>query len=99
MKLENNSEYGPGFSASLIDGPSIDLIDAAGLDWTEGLNNAVWGKYNWLSLLAECESANVIELEEHEGGPGMSDTYYWVSIDDPISFQHELKTIIFSMIT
>ena len=76
MKLENNSEYGPGFSASLIDGPSIDLIDAAGLDWSEDLDNAVWEKYNWLSLLGECESANVIELEEHEGGPGMSDTYY-----------------------
>ena len=31
-----------------------------------------------------------------EGGPGMSDTYYWISIDDLASFRDELKKILLS---
>ncbi len=94
--FENHEDYGQGFSASLVDGPSIDLFNAAGLEWTEQLDDAVWGERNWLTLLEECSSITIIEIEEYEGGPGMSDTYYWVAVDDPELFCRELKEIMLS---
>ena len=35
-------------------------------------------------------------IDEHEGGPVMRDTYYWVAVDDLGSFRTELREIILS---
>jgi len=92
--LESNEDYGKGFSASLMDGPSVDLFEIAGFEWTSELNDAVWGKYNWKSLLEECGSVDVIETGQHDQVPGMSDVFFWVAIDDPKNFKKELRTVI-----
>jgi hypothetical protein len=42
-----------GFSASLMDGPSIDVFAVAGLEWTPGLHDALWEKLSWKSLIEE----------------------------------------------
>ncbi len=94
VKLKEDEEYGLGFAASLIDGTSIDLFDLVDLECTEELETAVWDKYNWRSLIQECDSAQIIEIEEHEGGPGMSDTFYWVAIHDLEDFRRELRGIM-----
>jgi hypothetical protein len=36
------------------------------------------------------------EIDEQEGGPGISDTYYWVAVDYLDSFRTELREIILS---
>jgi hypothetical protein len=59
--IQSNDEYGDGFSATLMDGPSADLFEIAGLEWTADLNDAVWGNHNWKSLLEECTTAEIIE--------------------------------------
>ena len=92
--LEPNEEYGEGFPASLMDGPSVDLFAIAGFEWTSELNDAVWGNYNWKSLLEECGSVEVIETGRHDQAPGMSDVFFWVAIDDPKNFKKELCTVI-----
>ena len=56
-----HNEFGDGFSASLMDGPSVDLFKVAGLEETDQLHDAVWSKFNWRSLLGKCGSANIIE--------------------------------------
>jgi hypothetical protein len=92
--LESNEEYGDGFSASLMDGPSVDLFEIAGFEWTSELNDAVWCNYNWKSLLEECESVEIIETGEHDQVPGMSDVFFWVAVYDPKSFMKELRMVI-----
>ena len=96
--LVPNEEYGDGFSASLMNGPSVDLFEIAGYEWTPELNDAVWGDYNWKSLLEECSSIELIEIEEHDEIPGMSDTYYWIAIDDEEKFKKELRGVISSLL-
>lgn len=96
--LTKNEEYGDGFSASLMNGPSVDLFEIAGYEWTPELNDAVWGDYNWKSLLEECGSIEIIEVEEHDEIPGMSDAYYWVAVDDEEKFKEELRGMISSII-
>jgi len=92
--LEPNEEYGDGFSASLMDGPSVDLFEIAGFEWTSELNDAVWSNYNWKSLLEECGSVEIIETDRHDQVPGMSDVFFWVAIDDPKIFKKQLRTVI-----
>ena len=92
--LESNEEYGDGFSASLMDGPSVDLFEIAGFEWTSELNDAVWGNYNWKSLLEECGSVEIIETDRHDHVPGMSDVFFWVAVGDPKDFKKELRTVI-----
>ena len=96
--LTQNEEYGDGFSASLMNGPSVDLLEIAGYEWTPELNDAVWGEYNWKSLLEECSSIEIIEVEEHDEIPGMSDKYFWVAVDDEEKFKEELRGMISSII-
>lgn len=95
---EPDDELGDGFSASLMDGPSIDLFKVAGLEETDQLHDAVWGKFNWQSLLGECGSANIIETVEIDEVPGMSDVFYWVEVDDSEMFRSELRTAMLSAI-
>jgi hypothetical protein len=68
--LQSNKEYGVGFSASLIDGPSVDLFEIAEIEYSDELHDAVWGKHNWQSLLGECGSAFILTLEEYDLAPG-----------------------------
>lgn len=90
--LEPNDEYGAGFFASLMDGPSVNLFEVAGLEYSDELHDRVWGRYNWQSLIGECGSATVIETGGQDDMPGMSDTFYWVSVDDEELFRCELRS-------
>jgi len=96
--LESNKEYGDGFSATLMDGPSVDLFEIAGFEWTSELNDAVWGNYNWKSLLEECDSVEIIETGEQDEIPGMSDVFFWVAVDDPKRFEKQLRKVISSVL-
>jgi len=96
IKLSTHKEFGPGFAASLIDGLSVDIFDLAELECTDELHDALWGERNWRSVIEEFESVTLIEIEEYEGGPGMSDTFYWVAVDDLDKFREELREIILS---
>lgn len=89
--MQSNDEYGDGFSATLMDGPSVDLFDIAELEWTSELNDAVWGNHNWKSLLEECEAVEIIETGTQDDAPGMSDVFFWVAINDPEKFKIELR--------
>jgi hypothetical protein len=92
--LEPNEEYGPGFFASLIDGPSLDLFDIAGLEYSDELHDKVWGRHNWKSLLEECGSATIIETGDQDDAPGMSDIFYWITVDDEELFRSELRAVM-----
>jgi hypothetical protein len=92
--IQPNDEYGDGFSATLMDGPRADLFEIAGLEWTSDLNDAVWGKHNWKSLLEECENAEIIEADSQDHAPGMSDVFFWVAIADSKKFSQELRTVM-----
>jgi hypothetical protein len=92
--LRHSKRYGKGFSASLMDGPSVDLFKIAGLEWTSELNDAVWGQYNWKSLLEECKGIEIIETGSQNHAPGMSDVRFWVAVFDPKEFQRELRDTI-----
>jgi len=54
--LKTNNVYGDGFSAILLDGPSVDLFEIAYVEYSDELHDAVWEKYNWQSLEDECGS-------------------------------------------
>lgn len=90
-KLTSNAEYDDGFSATLMDGPHVDLFEIAGLEWTSELNDAVWGKHNWKSLLEKCEAVEITETGRQDDAPGMSDVFFWVAINDPKKFKRELR--------
>lgn len=92
--LQFNTEHGQGFSATLMDGPSIDLFEIAGLEWTADLHDDVWGHHNWKSLLEECRTAEIIETGSQDHTPGMSDVFFWVVITDPKKFRQELRAAI-----
>jgi hypothetical protein len=82
---ENREEaVGLGFAASQVDGPSVDLLDFAGIEAEDSLD------CRWYDTVFEC-GANAQELEEFEGGPGMSDTFYWVECGDPHVFARNLR--------
>jgi hypothetical protein len=81
-----------------MDGPSMDVFDIAGFEWTCELNDAVWGKYNWQTLLEGCGSVEIIETGSSDEVPGMSDVYFWVAIGDTKKFKKELRTLILTAI-
>jgi hypothetical protein len=92
--IEHSVEFGDGFSATLMEGPSVDLFQVAGLEWTSDLNDAVWGHHNWQSLLQECRSVKIIETGSQDDAPGMSDVVFWVAIMDPKKFKKELRRVM-----
>lgn len=94
IKLQEDGAYGLGFAASLIDGPLVDFFDLADLERTQQLETSVWDKYSWQTLLRKCKAADLIEIDEHEGGPGMSDTFYWVVVHDLDEFRRELRELM-----
>lgn len=81
------------FSGSLVDGPSIDLIELSGLELTDDEQDRVWENTSPRDLLDEagCEE---IELEEFEGGPGMSDTFYEYRCGPKETFVSELRAVL-----
>ncbi len=92
--LQFNTEHGQGFSATLIDGPSTDLFEIAGLEWSADLHDDVWGHHNWKSLLEECDTAEIIEIGSQDHTLRMSDIFSWVVISDPEKFRQELRAAI-----
>lgn len=96
-KLVSNN-IGFGFNASLIDGPELCLFELAGLFLVDEVYDHIWDTINWRDLLGLCSSVEIQELEEFEGGPGMSDTYYWCAVSNPMTFARELRIEILSII-
>ncbi|MCA8976287.1 MAG: hypothetical protein KDC98_16330 [Planctomycetes bacterium] len=79
------------FDASLMDGPSVDLLEVAGLPYSDELSDAVWANHNWQSLLDECRGVLCEEVGEQDDIPGMSDAFYSVGIDDSHDFARDLR--------
>jgi hypothetical protein len=94
--LDYSEEYGGGFSASLVNGPDINLLNVSGLHGTDELHDAVWGSYTWKRLLEECPSAEIIKVDTWDELPSMSDTFYWVAVNDAKQFRSELRSAIVS---
>lgn len=92
--MEEHDEHGQGFSASLMDGTAVDIFKIAGIDPSDDLHDRVWGNHNWQSILDECDAALCIEVGEQDDRPMMSDTFYWVSVDDPIELARQLREFI-----
>jgi len=92
--LSKNKKYGDGFSATLIDGLSINIFEISGLNYSEELSDAIWGNHNWQTLIDQCSSATIISLSEQDLVPGQSDEIFWIAIDDPIKFKQELRKVI-----
>ena len=82
-----------GFRATQTGGSDLDLVELAGLSFLQELIYELVLETNWDGILHECVSATVIEEEEFEGGPGQSDTFYRVEVDDLESLRREVKTI------
>jgi hypothetical protein len=95
--LEKNKKYGNGFSASLMDGPSVDFFEIADIERTDGVIDAVWRNHNWRSLLEECGSAEIIPVIEYDLAPGQSDISFFVAIDNPEKFKRELRKVILDL--
>ena len=92
-KLKKRRRRGYGFDATMVDGPTrISLEGIAGMEFTNEQHDAVWGATNWHELVDECYAAEVETEEEFEGGPGMSDVFYWVCVDDPVEFARQVRT-------
>jgi len=91
--LSANRKYGRGFSASLIDGPSVSLFDIAGLPFDGELSDHLWDDHNWESLLEECDEIFLIETGTDDI-PCRSDIYYWAPVDDPAQFARQLREVI-----
>lgn len=78
-----------GFRATQMEGPGIDLVALAGLTPTDDQHDALID-CDWEEVVSEC-GGTVVEKFEFEGGPGQSDTYYDVEIDDPARFVDNLR--------
>ena len=92
--MKDSEEHGQGFSASLMDRTSVDIFEIAGIPWSVELSNRVWGNHNWQSVLDECDAAFCIEVVEQDDRLMMSDSFYWVSVDDPIELVRQLREFI-----
>lgn len=86
-------KYGFGFPASMMDGFDFDIFELANLKYTDNHHDAVWSENTWESLL-EKTSAEIIELDEIDELATMSDTYYWVKIENKDQFESELRSIL-----
>jgi len=95
--IKSHRKYGDGFSATLMNGPSADLFEIAGLEPTSELLDAVWGNHNWKSLLEECPTADIIETGAQDHTPGMSDVFFWVAISDLKQFKRELRAAMLAV--
>ncbi len=79
------------FDASLMDGPSVDLLGVAGFSGNEEVADAVWASHNWRSLVEACNGVSCEVVDEHDAMPGMSDSLYRVAIEEPRAFARELR--------
>ncbi|MCX7366291.1 MAG: hypothetical protein NTV97_31365 [Alphaproteobacteria bacterium] len=94
--MSNDDEQGRGFSASLMDGPLVDIFSLAGIDPSDELHDAVWGDHNWQSILDQCDEAFCVEVGEQDEQPGMSDIFYWVCVTNPAELARQLREFIVS---
>jgi hypothetical protein len=63
-------------TGTLIEGPDVNLVSLAGLQLSEEEWYAIWEKVSPRELLVEVLECEEIELEEMDGGPGLSDSRY-----------------------
>lgn len=97
-ELDVGSDGLASFSASRMDGPSVDLIRVSGLPDSDELSDCLWSATNWENLLASCEQADVVEAVTIDEVPGYSDTYFTVSIADPEKFARQLRCAILGFV-
>lgn len=92
-RVENGSI---GFGASLIEGPDISIFGVSGLVESDELHYGLWGETNWQDILNSCSSVCIYEDYSIDGMPGQSDTYFVVSVSEPIQFARELRLAMLS---
>jgi hypothetical protein len=96
--FSKHRSYGLGFRASLIDGLEADVFELAGLQYSDELHDKVWRNQNWRELVERC-GAEVIETRRSEGGgPGQSDVWYWVAVEDAEAFRAVLREHLLSLL-
>lgn len=84
-------EWDRGFGATQSGGPDIDLASFAGISASDCI------EYTWTDAVFEC-GGNVQELSSFEGGPGASDTYYWIECGTPLTFARSLRLLLAAQI-
>jgi hypothetical protein len=94
--MSTHEDQGLGFDASLIDGPSVDFFNLAGIDSSDGIHDAVWKDNNWQSILDQCEEAFCVEIGDEDYRSGASDTFYWVCVTNPEQLARQLREFIVS---
>lgn len=92
--MEADEELGPGFSATLMEGPAVSYFSVAGIPETEELSERLWNEHNWQSVLEHCPVAEEIDVDEKEGAPGMSDRVYWIRVEDPYELARQLREVL-----
>jgi hypothetical protein len=91
---------GWGFEASQVDGPStygkfsFPLFPDGGIELTDNQQDQLFSGLNWMEMVDACDTAETIEEEDFEGGPGMSDSFYWIAISDPAAFLRQLREFV-----
>ncbi len=85
------------FSGSLLDGLSVDLIDLAGLDLDDDERDRIWERLTPRDVLIEyCDCAE-IDIDEFEGGPGMSDRYFEYRCGNKREFVERLRAALLEL--
>ena len=93
-RLERSRAHGLGCYASLMDGMSIGVIRYSGLCDTDEQSDALWAERNWQAVVDACPSCDSFQIGEQDDAPGMSDAFFWVSVDDPREFARELRVFL-----
>lgn len=92
--LHRSRARGQGCRASYLEGISLDLLAYAGLRYSDDLHDELWGERNWQTVIDDCPSSNYFQIGEQDGAPGMSDVFFWVSVEDPREFSRELRILL-----
>lgn len=87
VQESEGGQWDPGFGATQMGGPDIDLARFAGISASDCID------YQWTDAVYEC-GGNVEELSSFEGGPGASDTWYWIECGKPLAFARKLRVLL-----
>ena len=97
--LESDSDHGPGFSASLMDGPDVDLLTFCGLQLSSEHQDVLSDSGPLSDLVERCDAAECIEVGDVDQIPGMSDVFYWIAINDADVFARQLREAIVQILS
>lgn len=81
-------------TGTLLEGPDVDLIELSGLNLSDEEQDRIWDEISPRNLLVDCLNCEEIEVDEFEGGPGMSDSTYEYRCGSRDSFVKRLSEIL-----